>query len=147
MISVYRNDGLRKALQALHARYATLVLGITTEMRKWMTLSDFFIGKAGPASISEALLSGLPLLIDGRGGYLPQERFNIEWIHQQGVGLVVDRGADFVSAFLQPIAPDALTPYRETAAGLENRAVFEFADLVEEIRGRVAAASRRAKAS
>ncbi len=137
-----RNDRLRKSLRALPTRYKKHVIGFTTEMRKWMARSDFFVGKAGPGSISEALVSGLPLLIDGRGGYLPQERFNIEWIRQKAVGLVVDRGDEFIAAFTRLIAPDALAAFRERVADLDNRAVFETVDHLEALLERSMTPSR-----
>jgi UDP-N-acetylglucosamine:LPS N-acetylglucosamine transferase len=41
-----------------------------------MALSDFFIGKPGPGSISEALSKHLPVIIDCNAWTLPQERYN-----------------------------------------------------------------------
>src|SRR6266516_2267430 len=48
-----RNTKLRKRLEALTTRNKILVEGFTKEIPYYMHLSDFFIGKPGPGSISE----------------------------------------------------------------------------------------------
>jgi len=59
-----------------------------------MWLSEFFIGKPGPGSVSEALAMGLPVLVEAGNKTLAQERYNVEWIEEQGVGLPVTRTKD-----------------------------------------------------
>ena len=40
------------------------VEGFTAEMPYYMQLSDFFIGKPGPGSISEAIAMRLPVIVE-----------------------------------------------------------------------------------
>ena len=49
-----RNEELATALRAVKRNAPTVVLGYTREMARCMQLADFFIGKPGPGSISEA---------------------------------------------------------------------------------------------
>ena len=57
-----------------------VVLGFTSEIRRYMQLSDFFIGKPGPGSISEAIQQGLPVIVVRNTWTMPQERYNTEWV-------------------------------------------------------------------
>ena len=41
-----------------------------------MQLADFFIGKPGPGSISEAVQQGLPVIVVDNAWTMPQERYN-----------------------------------------------------------------------
>src|SRR5579864_8374241 len=50
-----RNDALAEELRKMRHRIPMFIEGFTTEMPYYMRLSDFFIGKPGPGSISEAL--------------------------------------------------------------------------------------------
>ena len=47
-----------------------------------MWLSDFFIGKPGPGSISEAIQMKLPVIIERNSWTLPQERYNADWVRR-----------------------------------------------------------------
>ena len=54
-----------------------------------MQLADYFIGKPGPGSISEAVAMRLPVIVERNAWTLPQERYNAEWVREQGVGIVL----------------------------------------------------------
>lgn len=128
-----RNERLAAALRARPRRLPRFVTGFTTEVPSFMRLADFFIGKPGPGSISEALAMKLPVIVQRNWATLPQERFNTEWVTEQGVGLVVPNFKEIVPALERLLAPDAFPGYRERAAGIRNFAVFEIASLLEEI--------------
>ena len=55
-----KNKKLEAALRAMPRRIAMHVEGFTREVPRFMRLADFFIGKPGPGSISEAVAMGLP---------------------------------------------------------------------------------------
>src|ERR1700682_1971084 len=59
-----RNEKLTKTLCETKTRIPVHVEGFTTDIPYFMALSDFFIGKPGPGSISEALSKRLPVIID-----------------------------------------------------------------------------------
>ena len=63
-----------------------VVIGFTSEIRYYMQLSDFFIGKPGPGSISEAVQQGLPVIVVRNTWTMPQERYNTDWVKEQQCG-------------------------------------------------------------
>ena len=63
--------------------------GFTSEIPYYMHLSDFFVGKPGPGSISEAMHMQLPVVVERNAWTLPQERYNTDWIREMQVGVVL----------------------------------------------------------
>ena len=59
-----RNEKLAARLKALRADAPRFIEGFTQEMPYYMYLSDFFIGKPGPGSISEAVAMKLPVIVE-----------------------------------------------------------------------------------
>jgi 1,2-diacylglycerol 3-beta-galactosyltransferase len=131
-----RNEKLGERLGALRLPMPVHVQGYTAEVPRFMQMSDFLIGKPGPGSISEALAMRLPLICDKNRATLPQERFNADWLEQNRLGLVVDDWSEIAGAVGKLLAPGALAEYRERAARIDNRAVFEIVDILERILGR-----------
>jgi 1,2-diacylglycerol 3-beta-galactosyltransferase len=127
------NQKLRRALARGKHRLRRLVEGFTTEVPYFMHLSDFFIGKPGPGSISEALAMKLPVIVARNAWTLPQERYNAEWIVEQQVGLVVRSFRNVAGAVRKLLEPERFEQYRAHAAAINNRAVFEIPDLLEKI--------------
>lgn len=124
------NEKLRRQLAAMPTSYPKRVEGFTREMPRFMALADFFVGKPGPGSISEALLMGLPVALKGFGGILPQERYNLEWVREEGVGLVVERAGELGATLSRILEPTSLAELRSRVARQRNRAVFEVVDLL-----------------
>src|SRR4029077_9869820 len=84
-----RNEKLEAELRARKLRMPALVEGFTTRVNEYMQLSDFFIGKPGPGSVSEALAMRLPLIVECNAWTLPQERYNTTWVVEKEVGMVL----------------------------------------------------------
>jgi 1,2-diacylglycerol 3-beta-galactosyltransferase len=95
-----------------------------------MRLADFFIGKPGPGSISEALQMGLPVIVERNSFTLPQERYNADWVREKQVGFVLPNFRGIEEAVRKMLEPDTLAQLRANAAALQNRAVFEIPDLL-----------------
>ncbi len=104
-----RNEALAQALAAAALPYPHLVLGFTREVHRYMALSDLFIGKNGPLSVSEALTFGLPLLVDGHR-VMPQERAVLHWIRRTGAGETFRSPRRFVRALRRRLAGDFALP-------------------------------------
>jgi len=102
-------------------------------MPYYMHLSDFFIGKPGPGSISEALVMKLPVIVQKSVWTLPQERYNADWVMEKQVGLVVSSFRDIGEAVADLLAPCNFAPFREHAAAQNNRAVFEIPAILKGI--------------
>lgn len=128
-----RNDKLAGALRRESSRIPIHVEGFTTQIPYFMALSDFFIGKPGPGSISEALSRHLPVVIDCNAWTLPQERYNAQWVREKAVGIVVPNHRETANAVAKLLEPGALAQYQSRTAAMNNRAIFEILDIFESI--------------
>jgi hypothetical protein len=127
------NAELAEKLRAIPSRLPKYVQGFTKDVPYYMALSNFFIGKPGPGSISEALLMKLPVIVELNAWTLPQERYNCEWIRENEVGIVVRSFAEVVPAIQKILEPETNLKFRSNAAELENRAVFEIPAMLDGI--------------
>jgi 1,2-diacylglycerol 3-beta-galactosyltransferase len=127
------NTKLVEQLRGYKASIPLFVEGFTTEMPYYMSLADFFIGKPGPGSISEALAMKLPVIVQSNAWTLPQERYNAAWVREKEVGFVVRDFHEIEAVVERLTAPAALARYRANAAALNNRAVFEIPEILERI--------------
>ncbi|MGD0500025.1 MAG: glycosyltransferase [Bryobacteraceae bacterium] len=130
------NDKLRARLEAAPGRAAMHVVGFTAEVPRYMQVADYFIGKPGPGSISEAVFMGLPAIVERNAWTLPQERYNTEWIREQGVGIVLPNFRAIARAVDELLEPTAYERFRTAARRLSNRAVYEIPDILEDIERR-----------
>jgi 1,2-diacylglycerol 3-beta-galactosyltransferase len=128
-----RNKKLRERLETFKTRNRFLIEGFTKEIPYYMYLSDFFIGKPGPGSISESLQMNLPVIVERNAWTLPQERYNAEWIREQGVGVVLENFRTIESAVKELLADDRLETIKRKIGGMENRAVFEIPGILRSI--------------
>lgn len=128
-----KNDKLAGVLRAQKSRLPRFVEGFTTRVNYYMQLADFFIGKPGPGSVSEAIAMRLPVIVECNAWTLPQERYNARWILEKEVGLVLRNFRRVEQAVAQLIEPAILARYRANAAALQNRAVFEIPGILEKI--------------
>ena len=125
------NAALAERLGAMSAHAPRLVVGFTPKVRDYMQLSDFFIGKPGPGSISEAIQQSLPVIVVKNTWTMPQERYNADWVEENRAGIVLDsyktihRGVDEVVG--------RLADYRASVARIQNRAIFEIPEILERI--------------
>ncbi len=125
------NQKLQADLNALPTRKPKLVLGFTENVEHYMGLSDFFIGKPGPGSISEALQFHLPVLVECNNKTLPQERYNAQWVSEQDFGIVVRSFAEIVPAVQRMIDPDTFDQLHRNVSAYSNRALSEVAEILE----------------
>jgi 1,2-diacylglycerol 3-beta-galactosyltransferase len=128
-----KNDKLAGDLRNQKSRCPRFVEGFTTEVNRYMQLADFFIGKPGPGSVSEALAMRLPVIVECNAWTLPQERYNADWILEKEVGVALRNFRNISHAVGQMIEPGTLARYRANAAGFQNRAVFEIPGMLEKI--------------
>jgi 1,2-diacylglycerol 3-beta-galactosyltransferase len=128
-----RNEKLAEALRREPSRIPIHVEGFTTQIPFFMALSDFFIGKPGPGSISEALSKHLPVIIDCNAWTLPQERYNAQWVREKKVGIVVGSHRQTAGAVAELLKPGELAQFRARTETMENRAIFEIPAIFEKI--------------
>ena len=84
-----RNEKLAEHLRGMQTRFPKLWKDSPARFPYYMHLSDFFVGKPGPGSISEALAMQLPVVVERNAWTLPQERYNTEWVREKQVGVVL----------------------------------------------------------
>ena len=132
-----RNQKLAARLRAMPSHMPMFVEGFTREVPYYMHLSDFFIGKPGPGSISEAIAMKLPVIVERNAWNLPQERYNCEWVREQDVGLVLRNFRGIDAAVKELLEPATYARMRANAAAQSNRAVFEIPDMLQAILGGV----------
>ena len=125
------NAVLAEQLRNLPAPAPRLIVGFTSQISYYMQLSDFFIGKPGPGSISEAVQQGLPVIVVRNAWTMPQERYNTEWVEENGTGVVLDSFRDIRSGVSQ--VADHIELYRAGVRCIKNRAVFEIPEILERI--------------
>lgn len=130
-----RNQRLQASLEARAGGLVQHVTGFTADVPYYMRLADFFIGKPGPGSLSEALHLGLPAITIRNAWTLPQERFNADWLVQSGAGLVLSSFKHIVPAVRTMLAPGNLAAMREAARAHQNRALFEIPPLLARLAG------------
>lgn len=125
------NVSLADELGAMSARAPRAVVGFSTQIRYFMQLSDFFIGKPGPGSISEAIQQRLPVIVVRNAWTMPQERYNTDWVEENGAGLVLDSFKGIGTAVTA--LTRQLGDYRAAVERIQNRAVFEIPEILERI--------------
>jgi 1,2-diacylglycerol 3-beta-galactosyltransferase len=127
------NETLRQRLTAMALPYPHFIEGFTSDVAGYMRLADFFIGKPGPGSISEALVMGLPLILVRNASTMVQERFNTEWVKRNHLGIILNSFAAIDQAIAAMTDRTQLTRMRAQVRRFENRALFELPGILGEI--------------
>lgn len=110
-----------------------LVEGFTRAVAHYMRLADFFIGKPGPGSISEALQCRLPVIIERNSKTMPQERYNAQWVTEKGLGIVLDSFDDIAAGVHRLLEPSTFDSVRENVLSYSNQALFEVPSILDEV--------------
>jgi Glycosyltransferase family 28 C-terminal domain len=131
-----RNQKLSRALKELATRFPKFVEGFTSEIHYYMAVADFFIGKPGPGSISEALQFHLPVIVESNPATLPQERYNAQWVSEKGMGIVLRSFRNISQGVEKMLEPPTFAALRANAARYHNQALYEIPQFLEQIRER-----------
>jgi hypothetical protein len=114
-----------QALRSIDAHIPLHIEGFTRDVAHFMQLADFFIGKPGPGSISEALAMRLPVIVESNIRTMIHERYNAHWIREQQLGLVVSSFDKLAEAIPEFLRPERFNRFRANAARLRNSAVYD----------------------
>jgi len=91
-----KNQNLKARLDGYQWPIPTRIYGFVHEMPNFMRAADIIITKAGPGTISEAFIAGLPLILYNR---VPgQEDGNVTYVTSEGAGVWAPQPDDIVSA-------------------------------------------------
>ncbi len=106
-----RNKSLKARLDESHWNQPTRTYGFVTNMPQLMAAADVLVTKAGPATISEACIAGLPMILyDAIPG---QETGNVEYVVQNNAGVFAPSP--------RAVADSLASWMREGAEGLKRR--------------------------
>jgi len=134
------NQKLAAELKNLQTTKPIIIVGFTQRVDYYMALADFFIGKPGPGSISEALQFHLPVIVECNSRTLPQERYNAEWVTENGFGIVVRSFREIAPAVQRLLQSAACNEFRRKANEYSNRALLEVPMILEKCAEHTAAA-------
>jgi UDP-N-acetylglucosamine:LPS N-acetylglucosamine transferase len=127
------NAKLRAKLQSLPHDAPMFIEGFTKDVPRYMQLADYFIGKPGPGSLSEAVAMHLPVIVERNAWTLPQERYNADWIRELGIGIVLPNFGKVAAAVDQLLEPVAFARYQAATRRQNNRAIFEIPEILDRI--------------
>jgi UDP-N-acetylglucosamine:LPS N-acetylglucosamine transferase len=133
------NQKLAAQLKGLQTRKPIAVVGFAQNVEYYMALADLFIGKPGPGSISEALQFHLPVIVECNSKTLPQERYNAEWVTENGYGIVVPSFKQIAPAVQRMLQSETFNDFRLKVSEYSNRALFEVPGILEQSAARAAA--------
>ena len=127
------NQKLAAELNSLRTRKPLAVINFVKNVEHYMALADFFIGKPGPGSISEALQLNLPVIVECNGATLPQERYNAAWVTENEYGLSVSSFKKIAPAVCFLLESENFKKFRQNVSAYSNRALFEIPAILETI--------------
>lgn len=127
------NESLATELHRSQRVQQRLITTFTKEMPYYMQLADFFIGKPGNVSISEAIAMQLPIITECNALTMSQERHCAEWVARKKVGIVLPNFKVVDRAVATLIQPENYAHYRANLAAFSNRAVFEVAAFLQRL--------------
>lgn len=124
------NTKAQSQLTKLQTNYPKAVFGFTDQVSKLMQLSDFFIGKAGGLSITEAMMKKLPMLVQSDADASPLEALNVQWLTKNGYGTAIHDMAHIDQDVELLLKPDTFKKYQAQVSSFSNQAVFDTVNLI-----------------
>ena len=130
-----RNEALASKLLSQRWKMPVHVAGFSKTVHRLMRAADFLIGKPGPGTIAEAMISKLPVLVECNAWTLPQERYNAEWVREKNVGIVLKSFKDIAKGVKQMLESATLAEFRRNVSAQDNRAIFEIPEIFARLLG------------
>lgn len=97
-----RNEKLKRRLEAKTWPIPTRVLGFVEDVHLWMGASDVLVTKAGPGTIAEALICGLPMILYG---HIPgQEEGNVTFVLKREIGTYITQPREIAETLTRWLA-------------------------------------------
>lgn len=124
------NKELLESLKGIENCHA---VGFTDRVAEYMRLANFFVGKPGPGSMSEALHMGLPVVVENNTRTMIQERYNITWAEEQKLGVSIANFEHIGRAARYLLNNGRLGQHSSNARRLDNHAVFEIPPMLKGI--------------
>ncbi|WP_404790312.1 glycosyltransferase [Altericista sp. CCNU0014] len=109
------------------------VEGFTKDVPYFMKLSDFFIGKPGANSVSEAVAMHLPVIVECNRHAVAHELANADWIRQYQLGIAIESFRNIDKAVEGMLDPTLFKKLQSNTVAMENRAVIEIPEMLQQI--------------
>ena len=126
------NQALVETINNSQTRYKKIALGFVNNIHSLMQISDFLIGKPGATTVTEALVSKLPMLLEYHIFTMPQERYNAKWVFESHAGLPFAR-----LSRLPNVVKKLLAHWEQYKSALQQldtiRGLFEIPEILDEI--------------
>ncbi|NLW72327.1 MAG: galactosyldiacylglycerol synthase [Chloroflexi bacterium] len=109
-----KNEALKARLESLEYPCPAFIKGFVTNMSDYMAASDVIITKAGPGTISEAFIAGLPIILYSK---MPgQEDGNVDYVVNHEAGLWLPDPQDVAATLKRWMDnPAELEKYRQNS--------------------------------
>ncbi|NDJ85593.1 MAG: galactosyldiacylglycerol synthase [Chloroflexi bacterium] len=115
-----RNESLQRKLESSSWNQPTHIYPFVNYMAQLMAASDILITKAGPSTIAEACVAGLPMILKGK---IPgQEDGNVDLVVENGAGVYAPRPHQVAEALAEWVGgpPERLDAHAAAAKRLAN---------------------------
>jgi 1,2-diacylglycerol 3-beta-galactosyltransferase len=126
-----KNQAMKAALDAISWKRPTRIYGFVDNLQVFMRAADLLITKAGPATITEAAIIGVPLVLNGAIKY--QESPNIDYVVEHHAGVYAP-GPRRVAESISRLLTNNGTALHDLAQGIKSiaqpDAIWQIADEV-----------------
>lgn len=134
MIIAGRNARLKRRLEQARWEIPTKVFGFVNNMPELMRASDIIVTKAGPSTIAESFITGLPIILSG---FIPgQEEGNVDFVVRNEAGVLArdcEEIGRLVAEWFDP-ANSTLTEMSRNSQGLGRpRAALDVATEIHNV--------------
>ncbi len=116
-------------LKDLAGKKGCAAIDFTDDIPGYMRLADFFVGKPGPGSISEAVQMRLPIVLSSRS-VMVQEQYNLTWVRERKVGIVLPDFRRLPDAVRLLFREGYLEKCRAACARQHNHALFQIPEML-----------------
>jgi len=125
-----KNNKLKEKLLKLQ-NPKHVIIGFSNDIPGLMKSADYFIGKPGPGSISEAMFMQLPVIVLGNAFTIPQERWNVQLVQSKALGFVVPNFKKIDSVVQEMLAE--LEQFKANTQVVHVNAIFDIPKLITKI--------------
>eukprot|EP00183_Erythrolobus_madagascarensis_P003284 CAMPEP_0185851224 /NCGR_PEP_ID=MMETSP1354-20130828/7877_1 /TAXON_ID=708628 /ORGANISM="Erythrolobus madagascarensis, Strain CCMP3276" /LENGTH=484 /DNA_ID=CAMNT_0028552163 /DNA_START=86 /DNA_END=1540 /DNA_ORIENTATION=- len=109
-----RNRTLAASMRSWQLGVSLIVLEFVSNMHEWMIASNMIVTKAGPGTIAESMICGLPIILSS---FLPgQEEGNMRFVVDQDIGFYSDKPEEIAETVVEWLGdPEQLAVRRSRA--------------------------------
>jgi hypothetical protein len=123
---------IQRQLEELNVNKRHRVLGFVSNVEEWMKASDVCIGKPGVIVTTECVASKIPIVVRNGLDVMILEKYNIEYIREHKLGVVVDRWKSLPEK-LSELFSDYAAYQEALEAFPENHAIEEIFNIIESL--------------